>query len=96
MFCSSSELTPLMVLRVLRKAMRARRENTAVERYISGSSAKLVRASRQLSASMPIRIATSSRTLEASRDRLMPTARLITSVSLDSRDTRSPALWWSK
>ena len=96
MFCSSSELTPLMVLRVLRKATRACRENTAVDRYISGSSAKLTRASRQFSASMPIRIATSSSTLWASRDRLMPNARLITSVSLDRRDTRSPALWWSK
>ena len=96
MFCSSSELTPLMVLRVLRKAVRARLENTAVEMYISGSSAKLARASLQLSASMPIRIANSSRKLDTRRDRPMPTARLITSVSLVRRDSRSPALWRSK
>ena len=96
MFCSSSVLTPLIVVRVLRNAERARFENSAVLRYISGSSENVASASRQLSHSIPIRMAISSRKLDTSRDRPMPTTRLITSVSLTSRDSRSPASWRSK
>ena len=96
MFCSSSVLTPLIVLRVSRKAERARRENSAVLTYISGSRANVASASRQLSHSMPIRMAISSRKLDTSRDSPMPTTRLITSVSLTSRDSRSPASFLSK
>ena len=96
MFCSSSELTPLMVLRVLRKARRARLENTAVLAYIIGSRMKVASARRQLSASMPTRIANSSRKLVTRRDSPIPTVRLITSVSLVSRDSRSPASLRSK
>ena len=96
MFCSSSELTPLIVLRVSRNAARARFENTAVLTYISGSRAKLASARRQFSHSMPTRMANSSRKLDTSRDSPMPTTRLITSVSLTSRDSRSPASLRSK
>ena len=85
-----------MVLRVLRNALRARFENTAVLTYISGSSTKLASARRQLSHSMPTRIANSSRKLVTRRDSPIPTVRLITSVSLVSRDSRSPASLRSK
>ena len=95
-FCSNSELTPLIVLRVSRNALRARFEKIAVLMYISGSSRKLANASRQLSHSIPIRIANSIRKLDTSRDRPQPTTRLITSMSLVRRDSRSPASCRSK
>ena len=45
---------------------------------------------------MPIRIANNSRKLDTMRDSPIPTVRLITSVSLVSRDNRSPASLRSK